>query len=147
MSEKIYNLNNLASTLEHAQQLAQELKDSRESFVLLFHGGMGAGKTTFIRSFGQTLGIQEKITSPTFIGMNEYHLADLNFYHFDLYQVNPNLEDLSELISSNERKILAIEWAEKLEPNVYGLLARNLKVIKLEFKVVGDEERELSLSR
>jgi tRNA threonylcarbamoyladenosine biosynthesis protein TsaE len=142
---KTFKLNNLEGTLEQARQLALKLIDSNTSYALLLYGGMGAGKTTFIRELGRALGIQEKITSPTFIGLNEYHLDDLNFYHFDLYQVGTSFEDLSEIVSTNNKIILAIEWAEKLNPNLLSYLENNLSILELKFLVIDDEARELSV--
>ena len=107
---------------------------------------MGAGKTTFVRELGRALGVQEKITSPTFIGLNEYHLNNLNFYHFDLYQVQTSFEDLSEIVSGDGKRILAIEWAEKLNPNLLSYLENNLLILELKFLVIDDEARELSIS-
>ncbi len=144
---KIFKLDNLDATLDMARKLAAELIDANESHALLLYGAMGAGKTTFIRELGRALGIQEKITSPTFIGLNEYHLHDLSFYHFDLYQVQSGFESLSEIISFNDKKIiLAIEWAEKLNPTQMTLLEKNLKILTLEFTLIDDDRREVKLN-
>ncbi len=143
----IFKLDNLDATLDLARQLALKLIESNDSCALLFYGGMGAGKTTFIRELALALGIEEKITSPTFIGLNEYHLTGLSFYHFDLYQVQASFEDLSEIMSNKDQKIiLAIEWAEKLNPMQLTLLGKNLKTLKLEFNVIDDDKRELQIS-
>ena len=69
-----YELTNLEASKSFAVDLAKQLLESKEDTTLLFYAGMGCGKTTLIRELGQALGIQGKITSPTFVGMNEYHL-------------------------------------------------------------------------
>ncbi len=139
-----FKLSNLDATLACAQQLASEISD--DNYALLLYGAMGAGKTTFTRELGKALGIESKITSPTFIGLNEYHLTNLSFYHFDLYQVLASFEDLSEIVSASDRKIiLAIEWAEKLSSMQVSLLEKNLKVLRLKFSLIDDEARELSI--
>jgi tRNA threonylcarbamoyladenosine biosynthesis protein TsaE len=111
----------------------------------LFYAPMGAGKTTLIREFGQALEIKENITSPTFVGMNEYHCDGFNFYHFDLYQVGIKFEDLAEIFNSSTRNLLVIEWAEKLEPSHYDYLNRNCKLIKIKISVNPDESRIIEL--
>ncbi|MBT6843797.1 MAG: tRNA (adenosine(37)-N6)-threonylcarbamoyltransferase complex ATPase subunit type 1 TsaE [Candidatus Melainabacteria bacterium] len=70
----MYELTNLEASKSFAVDLAKQLLESKEDTTLLFYAGMGCGKTTLIRELGQALGIQGKITSPTFVGMNEYHL-------------------------------------------------------------------------
>lgn len=116
------------------------------NLAILFFAEMGAGKTTLIREFAKVLGIEENVTSPTFVGMNEYHFNNLNFYHFDLYQVGLGLEDLSELLSDAGKNILVFEWAEKLEKKLLDYLARNSTVIKIAIKVLADEIREVTIN-
>jgi len=140
----IKNLNDLKS---FAQKNLLELTNSNSNLDLafLFYAPMGAGKTTLIREFGQGLAIKENITSPTFVGMNEYHCDDFNFYHFDLYQVGIKFEDLAEIFSSSSRNLLVIEWAEKLESAHYDYLNRNCKIIKINISVNSDESRIIEL--
>ena len=140
----IKNLDDLKS---FAQKNLLELTNSHSNLDLafLFYAPMGAGKTTLIREFGQALAIKENITSPTFVGMNEYHCDDFNFYHFDLYQVGIKFEDLAEIFSSSSRNLLVIEWAEKLEGAHYDYLNRNCKIIKINISVNSDESRIIEL--
>jgi len=116
-----------------------------QDLCFLFFAPMGAGKTTLIREFGQALEIKENITSPTFVGMNEYHCDGFNFYHFDLYQVGIKFEDLAEIFSSSTRNILVIEWAEKLEPAHLDYLNKNCTLIKINISVNPDESRTIEL--
>ena len=117
-----------------------------QDLCFLFFAPMGAGKTTLIREFGQALEIKENITSPTFVGMNEYHCDGFNFYHFDLYQVGIKFEDLAEIFSSSTRNILVIEWAEKLEPAHLDYLNKNCTPIKINISVNPDESRIIKLA-
>jgi len=117
-----------------------------QDLCFLFFAPMGAGKTTLIREFGQALEIKENITSPTFVGMNEYHCDGFNFYHFDLYQVGIKFEDLAEIFSSSTRNILVIEWAEKLEPAHLDYLNKNCTLIKINISVNPDESRIIELA-
>lgn len=131
----------LAASKNLASKLALEIKNSKTNWILFFEAEMGAGKTTFIREFGKALGIKANITSPSFVGMNEYKIDGLAFYHLDLYQVNPNIEDLAELIeNTKEQIIVAIEWAEKFTDSQKTLF-KDMDSINIRISTVTDDER------
>jgi len=147
-SIKTFNIKNLSELKVFAQQDLLEINktNTNSDLVFLFFAPMGAGKTTLIREFGQALKIKENITSPTFVGMNEYHCEGFNFYHFDLYQVGIKFEDLAEIFSSSTRNILVVEWAEKLEPAHLDYLNKNCTLIKINISVNPDESRIIELA-
>ena len=96
-----------------AVKFANLVKDDG-CFVNLF-GEIGAGKTAFVRLVSEALGIKEKVTSPSFVILNEYHSASIPVYHFDLYRlehtgISTITEELREY--SEGRKITFMEWAE-----------------------------------
>lgn len=120
-----------------------------ENFVFLLYGGMGSGKTTLVREFANLLEVGEKVTSPTFIGLNEYRVAerDTEIYHFDLYQVPVTFETLHDLLmKKTKRKIFIFEWSEKLDPALYEFLKTRAKIFKVNFVVNEDESRSLEIS-
>ncbi|MCR5714115.1 MAG: tRNA (adenosine(37)-N6)-threonylcarbamoyltransferase complex ATPase subunit type 1 TsaE [Bacteroidales bacterium] len=88
-----------------------------------FYGGMGAGKTTFIKALCQVLGVRETVTSPTFALVNEYHTAQgQSVYHFDFYRIR-KVEELYDLgcgeYFDEEDAYCMIEWpglAEEVLP-------------------------------
>lgn len=87
--------------------------------VLLLHGDLGSGKTTFIQGLGAGLGITDAIASPTFTLINEYPEGRVPLYHFDLYRLEP--QDIATLQPELywegvevDPGIVAIEWAERL---------------------------------
>ena len=96
-----------------AAEFATEL---RGGDVVAFRGGMGMGKTVFVRSCVKALGVDADVSSPTFSIVNDYG-GDINLYHFDMYRV----ESWDSLYSTgffdymNERSILFIEWSENIE--------------------------------
>jgi tRNA threonylcarbamoyladenosine biosynthesis protein TsaE len=87
--------------------------------VFAFNGKMGAGKTTFIKSICETMGVKETVNSPTFSIVNEYEAADGRIiYHFDCYRINKIQEALDlgaeeYLYSGN---LCFIEWSENIAP-------------------------------
>ena len=104
-------------TLEDTKKLAYKfanLVKDEGCFVNLF-GEIGAGKTAFVKLVAEALGIKEKVTSPSFVILNEYHSASIPVYHFDLYRLeNTGIKTITdELREYSEGKILTfVEWAE-----------------------------------
>ena len=90
-----------------------------EQTVFAFNGKMCAGKTTFIKSICETMGVKETVNSPTFSIVNEYEAADGRIiYHFDCYRINKIQEALDlgaeeYLYSGN---LCFIEWSENIAP-------------------------------
>lgn len=104
-------------TLEETKDLAEnfaQLVVKNGSFVSLY-GEIGAGKTAFVKLVADALGVKERVTSPSFVILNEYHSAQIPIYHFDLYRLeNEGVKTiLDELREYSEGKILTfVEWAE-----------------------------------
>lgn len=104
---------NLEDTKELAIKFAKLTKD-KGCFINLY-GEIGAGKTAFVKLFAEAIGVTEKVTSPSFVILNEYHSAQIPMYHFDLYRlenegVKTILDELREY--SEGRQITFVEWAE-----------------------------------
>lgn len=107
----------ICKTLEDTKDLAEkfaELVLKKGAFVSLY-GEIGAGKTAFVKLVADALGVQERVTSPSFVILNEYFSAQIPIYHFDLYRLeNEGVKTiLDELREYSEGKILTfVEWAE-----------------------------------
>ena len=72
-------------------------------------------KDCFCKTYGRRLKKKEKVTSPSFVILNEYHSASIPVYHFDLYRlehagISTITDELREY--SEGRKITFVEWAE-----------------------------------
>ena len=84
----------IIDSLEHINDAAREFVDAMGgNKVFAFYGKMGAGKTTFINSVCEVLGVKDVINSPTFAIVNEY--LDGNgkpIYHFDFYRIKKEEE-------------------------------------------------------
>ena len=83
--------------------------------MVSLHGGLGAGKTTFVRHLLSALGVTGRIKSPTYAVVEPYTLGTLNIWHFDFYRFN----DPNEWEEAGFRDIFAspglklVEWPEK----------------------------------
>lgn len=104
---------NLEDTKDLAKKFAK-LVEEKGCFVNLY-GEIGAGKTAFVKEVAKGIGIEEKVTSPTFVILNEYHGGKLPMYHFDLYRlenegVKTIMDELREY--SEGKQLTFVEWAE-----------------------------------
>lgn len=110
---KIFFSKDENDTAAIASDFAQKLQCGD---VVAFRGGMGMGKTVFVRGCVKALGIDADVSSPTFSIVNDYG-GNINIYHFDMYRV----ESWDSLYSTgffdymNDNSILFIEWSENIE--------------------------------
>ena len=86
----------------------------REAYIAL-HGGLGAGKTTFVRHLLRALGEESRIKSPSYTVLEPYSLPGLEVAHFDFYRFNDPQEwedaGFREVFGSVGLKLA--EWPEK----------------------------------
>lgn len=94
------------------QKLGEKL---RPGDVLALFGGLGVGKTTFVKGLAAALGVNVPVTSPTYTIVNEY-AGDLPLFHFDMYR----LSDSDELFEIGWEDymlrggVIAVEWSENV---------------------------------
>lgn len=90
-----------------------------DNTVFAFVGGMGAGKTTFIKAICENLGVEDVINSPTFSIVNEYRSDSGELiYHFDFYRIN-KIEEVYDFGYEDyfySGSLCFIEWPELIEP-------------------------------
>ncbi len=106
----------ICKTLDDTKDLAQRFAKliTKGCFISLY-GEIGAGKTAFVKLVADALDVKEKVTSPSFVILNEYHSGILPVYHFDLYRlenegVKTILDELREY--SEGHQVTFVEWAE-----------------------------------
>lgn len=129
-----------AETEAVAKTFAQTLHGGE---VLAFRGGMGVGKTAFVRGLAEGLGVRGEVSSPTFALVHEYRGA-IPFYHFDMYRIT----DWDDLYSTGffdyldlPNAILAIEWSEQIQD----ALPEQTIVITMEH--LGEDARKITIGR
>ena len=111
--------NNIEDTEKLSEKFAKAVCDNG-AFVCLF-GDVGAGKTAFTKFVCKYLKVKEKVTSPSFVIINEYKSGIIPVYHFDLYRLEK--EGISTIINEldeySEGRILTfVEWAEFSQNNL-----------------------------
>ena len=101
-----------AGTASAGERFAKLL---RAGDVVAFTGDLGAGKTAFIRGMAKGLGLDARVSSPTFTIVNEY-MGEVPLFHFDMYR----LKDSDELFEIGWEDYLerggvcAVEWSENV---------------------------------
>jgi tRNA threonylcarbamoyladenosine biosynthesis protein TsaE len=101
-------------------------KPGQSACVFALVGDLGAGKTTFSKTFLGELGVEQHVQSPTFSIINSYEIDFEGFtkvFHIDVYRID-NTKELEVLhfadILSDPRHIVVIEWADKVRELIPG---------------------------
>jgi tRNA threonylcarbamoyladenosine biosynthesis protein TsaE len=115
---------------------------ARAGDVVVLAGDLGAGKTAFVQGFGRALGVEERITSPTFTLVHVYEGGRLPIHHLDVYrleQLNEALDlGLAEML--DEGGVVLIEWGDAILP----VLPHDRLEVRLTFGE-GDDDRGVQL--
>ena len=94
------------------------LREMGNNKVFAFYGGMGAGKTTFIKALCEEMGVTETVSSPTFAIINEYRGKEgTPIFHFDFYRIS-KLEEAFDFGYEDyfySGNLCFIEWPELVE--------------------------------
>ncbi|MFY9382078.1 MAG: tRNA (adenosine(37)-N6)-threonylcarbamoyltransferase complex ATPase subunit type 1 TsaE [Eubacteriales bacterium] len=117
--------------------------ENREYPFIALYGGMGAGKTVFVRGFASLFSPGAAVRSPTYTVANEYKTGKYNLYHFDLYRIT----DADDLYSTGyfeyiDSGVCIAEWSE----NAHGCLPRHIWRVDIEHGT-DENERILTICR
>ena len=104
--------NSEAETEAAGASLARTLPDGA---VVALYGDLGAGKTAFVRGMARGMGIEARVSSPTFTIVNEY-LGARELYHFDMYRLasSDELFDIGWEDYLARGGVCAVEWSENV---------------------------------
>ncbi len=112
----------------------------RGGTVVAMFGGLGMGKTAFVRGMAQTLCPQAEVSSPTFALVQDYG-GKPPLVHFDMYRI----ETWDDLYATgffdyiDQGAVLAVEWSEQIE----GALPED--TVRVTFERVSDTERRITV--
>lgn len=115
----------LAIAAEKALDAVSSRMKEGSAGVLALKGDLGAGKTAFTQALARLLGIQEDVTSPTFVVMKQYEIDDTKkvnttftkLVHIDAYRID-DIDEMRPLrfeeLLHEQGTLICIEWAERI---------------------------------
>jgi tRNA threonylcarbamoyladenosine biosynthesis protein TsaE len=131
----------ISKSLEDTKKFAAEFvaglgkSESGRATVVGLFGNLGSGKTTFVQCVTEIFGVEESVTSPTFVILKSYKLQTKNYkllVHIDAYRLESGNElrklGFEEILSDSENLVL-VEWPER----VADILPKDTRTIKFEF--------------
>ena len=107
-------------------------------FLICLEGDLGAGKTTFTKYFGASIGITDNINSPTFTILKVYEGVN-TLYHIDVYRLMGIGKDyeLEEYIYGDG--ICVIEWFKNIIESI------PLEKLVIEIEIIDFNRRLLKI--
>ena len=129
--------NNEAETEELGARLSARLPDGA---IVAMYGDLGAGKTAFVRGMARGMGLDCRVSSPTFTIVNEY-LGQRELIHFDMYRLS-GADELFEIGWEdylNRGAVCAVEWSEKVQDAFFG------DEITVTIEKLGDTRRKITI--
>ncbi len=127
-----------ADTERAGEELAKGLPGGS---VVKLYGGLGAGKTAFVRGMARGMGISCRVSSPTFTIVNEYSGGGKELLHFDMYRLGgaQELLDVGWDDYLAREAVIAVEWSENVEDIFDG------GEIAVRIEKRSDTEREITI--
>lgn len=104
----------ISDSSEKTQRIGEACGTAAEAgLVIALHGGVGAGKTTFVGGLAHGIGVPGPVLSPTFTLISEHWGGRVPLYHIDLYRLGESspieIDLLDEYFFGDG--VCAVEWA------------------------------------
>lgn len=108
----VYHTTSVAETEQAGYDFAARL---RAGDVVALTGGLGAGKTAFVRGVAKRLCPEAEVASPTFTIAHEYE-GPLPIFHFDMYRISSfdDLYNIAFFDYLDRGGVVIIEWSENI---------------------------------
>lgn len=133
----VYYSSNEKETEDIGAAFAKELPGGS---VIAMAGDLGAGKTAFVRGMARGMGLDCRVSSPTFTIVNEY-LGERELIHFDMYRLSSadELFDIGWEDYLARGAVCAVEWSENVQDAFFG------DEITVTIEKLGDNERKITI--
>ena len=108
--------------------------------VVAMYGDLGVGKTAFVRGMARGMGLDCRVSSPTFTIVNEY-LGERELIHFDMYRIRgaDELFDIGWEDYLARGAVCAVEWSENVQVAFYG------DEYRVTIEKLGDTRRKITI--
>ena len=133
----------ITNTPQETEDLGAKLSSHlKAGDVVALYGGLGMGKTAFVRGMAAGLGLDcTQVSSPTLALVNDYG-GNPPLVHFDMYRIN-SWEDLYStgfFDYLDAGAVLAVEWSENIEN------ALPEQAIRVTFSRISDNQRQIDMN-
>ncbi len=139
----------ISKSLEETQAVAKDFLEKiteishNKALMAGLYGDLGSGKTTFTQDVAKILGINDFVTSPTYVIEKVYNIKYKSFekfIHIDLYRIESAKELLHlnwKEITDNPKNLIFIEWPEKISE----IMPQDS--IKINFEFISEDKRKI----
>ncbi|TAN36520.1 tRNA (adenosine(37)-N6)-threonylcarbamoyltransferase complex ATPase subunit type 1 TsaE [Patescibacteria group bacterium] len=150
MKYEVKNLEELRAVADSVLRSFIEMPQKSNATVVGLSGDLGAGKTAFTKCVASILGINEVVTSPTFVLEKGYAIPRgsllgerfTKLIHIDAYRLESEKEMQAlewEALLLDEHNLIFIEWPEQVK----GVLPKD--IIMISFQYVDEGVRSVTV--
>lgn len=145
-----YTTRSPEETARLAERLVRALAEREQgrgtATLVALSGDLGAGKTTFTQGVARALGVEDRVTSPTFVIERIYGLPETapwrHLVHIDAYRLSGD-EELGTIgwydVATDPRNLVFMEWPERVERGVPE------RAVRIVFEEVDENTRNIHI--